>query len=453
MKTTTVNNCIFKCTTPRPYMYSATSEDFQPNISNTYTKSNPLAYPTSILQNQYMFLPPPMLPHNYVRYPNSRNFNMNPEMPIGLATQPLANVGLTNIQRNHENIFMNRSTCLPHTANWCPTLSSMENFSTTRLTPNYIGNKNMYNTASTLMLLTANTNGAVPNLPQSKTASTIKDLTFPHQESYITKNGSNISPAESCFTIPETSKENSSYNSSNIEVILMGYKNPFDYPKYNMDDPMYNIDVPKYNIDVSLRLPSNKPKEESKPPQLIIKWICAICNEEKKSKQSLIDHYEFHKKEKEKLDAENSKKYLADKSNSRKKIECERCSLDFPDEITLSRHSYSAHSLSSLCFVCGKIFGNAEKLKFHMKLHADKNYVCNVCGKSFHTSNTLVVHLRTHSGEKPYKCTTCDKCFTQRSPLVIHQRLHTGERPFVCPTCDKRFVSRSTLSSHSKTCR
>lgn len=134
------------------------------------------------------------------------------------------------------------------------------------------------------------------------------------------------------------------------------------------------------------------------------RFICTLCGKRYYTRQSLIEHEEFHK-------------------NSR----------------------------SFLCNVCGKNFNYRSALEYHMRLHSDvMKYKCSICDRGFRMGNSYRRHMMTHTGVRPYKCRFCTKALRSMGELKVHEMLHTGFRPFHCEHCGKGFTKKHNLTVHLK---
>ena len=132
---------------------------------------------------------------------------------------------------------------------------------------------------------------------------------------------------------------------------------------------------------------------------------------------------------------------------SSKVYECKSCGATFSWYDNLVRHERMHRAESSVCGMCGAIFGSSASLKVHLwKVHSQmmppdstglKSFMCQYCKKTFRFSNTLKTHScvggiqHTSSSnadlpdlEKPYQCDYCDKSFKYDFSYEAHLRCH-----------------------------
>jgi KRAB domain-containing zinc finger protein len=165
---------------------------------------------------------------------------------------------------------------------------------------------------------------------------------------------------------------------------------------------------------------------------------CDVCGQELANRQTLASHRRLHTGE--------------------KPIVCSVCGLTFHDPSYFWRHcqkhrpstvNSTSKQAPTPCSKCGKIFGNAELMRVHQRVHSSRRpYVCPKCGDAFKRPGDLRLHDRTHTGHKPYECQTCGVAFTQAHSLKNHVRCHTNERPHSCSVCSKAFRTADKLRVH-----
>lgn len=86
---------------------------------------------------------------------------------------------------------------------------------------------------------------------------------------------------------------------------------------------------------------------------------------------------------------------------------------------------FGQHPDSFVCPVCFKIFAEKFILKFHMKIHAEKNeYACNICAKKFTGLRDLMIHKMIHIDENRFKCLICGDRFGKEYLLRKHRKIH-----------------------------
>lgn len=102
------------------------------------------------------------------------------------------------------------------------------------------------------------------------------------------------------------------------------------------------------------------------------------------------------------------------------------------------------------CDLCGHLVRKKQDLEAHMnRYHLKiKPYVCNICNKDFCGKIRLKEHLATHSTNNSCFCSVCGKKFANRVCLKMHVRIHTGESPYTCDICGLKFRSSSMMKTH-----
>ncbi|XP_070207435.1 uncharacterized protein [Littorina saxatilis] len=190
---------------------------------------------------------------------------------------------------------------------------------------------------------------------------------------------------------------------------------------------------------------------------------CGLCHEEL-VKEQVAQHMEVIHASREKA------------------VNCDVCSLVFPNKRRLLVHLKSTHEAANLtCQICGKQFQcqrylrthlqrhagvkkfeclrcgwrffERHKLKFHMELHKAESerslpYRCELCGKQFANKATWSDHCNTHSGLRPFECHECGATFGHRVGLRRHKLTHEKVKPFSCNKCSKTFSLKPKLDEH-----
>lgn len=93
-----------------------------------------------------------------------------------------------------------------------------------------------------------------------------------------------------------------------------------------------------------------------------------------------------------------------------------------------------------------------HELRQHMQYHKDIKYTCKVCQVEFTQQANLKRHMKVvHQGIRKYECEHCGKSFGKAETLKYHVMTHTGERPLECEICHKRFIQPVALKKHKQT--
>lgn len=216
-------------------------------------------------------------------------------------------------------------------------------------------------------------------------------------------------------------------NLREVDVFIRSkYKNPF----------IYTAD--------SKTSPSKRRKRSN--PKPINRWSCMICSEDQPSKQSLIEHYEFHKNETETLglDGHTSGDYFL----------CPVCLNDFTSLISYEKHVETQHGENQFsCEACNKHFKNPFQLSLHnYNCHStDGIYRCVMCDYTTCDMQDLKRHLNdAHPTKHQFKCDVCNRGFTSEIPCEEHKNFHAGAMPFQCEICLKSFPYTRFLIAHKK---
>lgn len=170
------------------------------------------------------------------------------------------------------------------------------------------------------------------------------------------------------------------------------YKNPFDYSHLHCTK--------------SKNMLNNAKQSDIKNN----KWTCMICSEVTVDKQSLIEHYDKHRIEKE--------------------------GKSMPVDITVKSDYF-------VCPVCSKEFTSLKSYEKHVEMqHGEKRFTCEQCNKGFKNTFQLAIHnFDTHTTDGIYRCCACDFTTECRLSLKQHAQVHKEEHKFKCNICGKGFSS------------
>ena len=226
------------------------------------------------------------------------------------------------------------------------------------------------------------------------------------------------------------SVSNNAYFCSNCSL-LFKKRASFIMHRFNTDGKCY------YECDFCMKkyMVRNELNTHRKIHLNIKPYLCTICNQAFRRRNSLMLHIQQHHRE---------------KSN----YSCFICGKLFKVRPSLLGHLQLAHKKEEekiLCSQCPKRFKSNSNLKAHEKLHtAERTFACDVCSKLFKTVNHMKQHRKTHFQERDNVCEICAKGFFKLEHLKKHRLLHTGLKPFACTICAYRCNQKSNLNKHMK---
>ncbi|KAF2879538.1 hypothetical protein ILUMI_26622 [Ignelater luminosus] len=207
----------------------------------------------------------------------------------------------------------------------------------------------------------------------------------------------------------------------------MGYKNPFVYTNCNY---------------------TSKQRESKQHETSNNKWTCMICNEVTANKESLIEHYEKHKNEKEgRIEQQNTTQNIEDY------FKCVVCTREFTSSRSYEKHLELKHGENRYaCEQCNKTYKNSFQLCLHnFSAHPDDGkYKCIACDFTTVNRASLRSHIEKHENDYRFQCEICDKKFLRSSWFEEHKNSHTGAMPFQCEVCTKSFPYSRYLVAHKK---
>uniref|UniRef100_A0A8D8ET57 Zinc finger protein 845 n=1 Tax=Culex pipiens TaxID=7175 RepID=A0A8D8ET57_CULPI len=214
------------------------------------------------------------------------------------------------------------------------------------------------------------------------------------------------------------------------------------------------------------------------------KWECMICGKKFKTRNCFKGHWARHWSGADPVASAESN--LANVENLPRNIICELCQTGLPSHGIYARHRRYCNQPESpppenrlQCPECPKSFVSQERFQEHRNRHAGiravscrsegctakfysvhtrntheincgKQWVCSECGLVFQQKNSLSQHMETH-GENPPTCEICNKRFSSKTALGVHAVTHTKEKNYACPICDRRFTQNSSVKTHLKT--
>ena len=152
----------------------------------------------------------------------------------------------------------------------------------------------------------------------------------------------------------------------------------------------------------------------------------AICNEELKSKQKLVQPSNSSLED-NKVDIDVGEKpsseLLQKKENDKSKVaERKRDSQDTQNQVDFDQQIDLPLS----------------------KVRVSANQSCK---------RRLRTRPTTHKKDQPFACSICKKGFKYNYYLKEHMASHTNKRPFVCQLCNSMFKLKSHLKRHGKSCK
>ena len=110
------------------------------------------------------------------------------------------------------------------------------------------------------------------------------------------------------------------------------------------------------------------------------------------------------------------------------------------------------------CDICGKMYANKARVKFHIKNYhqqATESTVCAQCDGRFATASSLKKHVeRVHSQRKELFCTIdgCNSSFYTKKDRTDHMRKKHRLNILHCENCNKEFAYERNLKRHILRC-
>ncbi|XP_044212855.1 zinc finger protein 408 isoform X1 [Thunnus albacares] len=159
------------------------------------------------------------------------------------------------------------------------------------------------------------------------------------------------------------------------------------------------------------------------------KLQCTICPKLLANSGSLRNHMKLHTGERPHI--------------------CQHCGKCFSQKGNLDSHLRIHNGEKPYpCAECDQNFSQKQELRRHMLSHTGGGFLCSYCGKSLRDPHTLKSHERLHTGERPHRCFICGKGYTVATKLRRHiKSSHLMEKPHSCH-CGASYTLRQSLLRH-----
>ncbi|KAM7424674.1 hypothetical protein PAMA_000838 [Pampus argenteus] len=159
------------------------------------------------------------------------------------------------------------------------------------------------------------------------------------------------------------------------------------------------------------------------------KLQCTVCPKLLANAGSLRNHMKLHTGEKPHV--------------------CQHCGKCFSQKGNLDSHLRIHNGEKPYpCSECDQSFSQKQELRRHMLSHTGGGFLCSYCGKSLRDPHTLKSHERLHTGERPHRCFICGKGYTMATKLRRHVKSsHLMEKPHSCH-CGASYTLRQSLLRH-----
>lgn len=136
---------------------------------------------------------------------------------------------------------------------------------------------------------------------------------------------------------------------------------------------------------------------------------------------------------------------------------CTKCNIELSSKESLRTHvkQYHGPKEETKCPECNKIFGNLQKLRWHMPSHREKLYRCSECPKSFRMQCLLDHHTATHSNVRAFVCELCGirlktKIGVKSHIASVHENKKQKKyrRSIRCTLCEDIFNTLTNAKLH-----
>lgn len=139
------------------------------------------------------------------------------------------------------------------------------------------------------------------------------------------------------------------------------------------------------------------------------------------------------------------------------KSTCTKCKIELSSKVCLRTHvqQYHGPEVEAKCPECNKIFGNLQKLRWHMPVHREKLFRCTQCPKTFRSQYFLNYHTVSHSNVKAFVCELCGIRLKTKVCLKTHiagvhemRKQKKYRRSIQCTLCEDIFPTLTVARQH-----